>query len=73
MLKLNRTVNLSLFQHHMKMDFLKKFTGSSNFVVGGSVAPGFEPVRELFEDYFQRGLESRAQLCVYLNQEIVVG
>ncbi len=40
--------------------------------VEGEVSPGFESVRELFEEGFARGLESAAQLCVYVGHECVV-
>ena len=54
------------------MEYLKKFT-RSNFTVQGSVAPGYEAVREMFEEYFKTGMETRAQLCVYVDQERVIG
>ena len=38
----------------------------------GSVAPGFEPVRELFEEHLRRGLEDRAQCCAFVNGVKVV-
>ena len=40
--------------------------------ISGSVEPGFEPVRELFESHFRRGLESNAQCCVYVEGKRVV-
>ena len=36
--------------------------------VSGRVAPGFESVRDLFEEGFTKGLETRGQLCVYVGQ-----
>ena len=55
------------------MEFLKKLSEGRSYVVDGSVAPGYEPVREMFEQYFQSGQESRAQLCVYVDQKLVIG
>ena len=49
------------------------FFSGYNYQTGGSVAPGFEPVREAFEQNFLNGLESRAQLCVYVGEEKVIG
>ena len=40
--------------------------------IEGRVSPGFESVREMFEDYFRRGEERHAQLCVYVGMECVV-
>ncbi len=40
--------------------------------VRGTVAPGFEPVRDLFRDHFKRGLEEDAQVCAYVEEEKVV-
>ena len=44
----------------------------TNYTIGGSVAPGFEPVREGFEQNFRDGLERDAQLCIYWQGKIVV-
>ena len=41
-------------------------------VIHGTVAPGFEPVRELFAENFRRGLEEDAQCCAYVGEEKVV-
>ena len=38
----------------------------------GFVAPGFESVKEMFENNFSRGAEESAQLCVYVGEEMVV-
>ena len=46
---------------------------SYNAKIGGFLAPGFEPVREVFKENFLSGLESRAQLCVFLGEEKVIG
>ena len=58
------------------MEFLRRLsspiTGAS-FTVAGTVVPGYEPVRDMFESYFRANMESRAQLCVYVDQEKVVG
>jgi len=40
--------------------------------VKGSVSPGYESVKELFENNFKRGAEESAQLCVYVGEEKVV-
>ena len=40
--------------------------------VQGSVSPGYESVKELFESNFKRGAEESAQLCVYVGEEKVV-
>ena len=58
------------------MEYLRRLsaplTGVS-FTVAGSVVPGYEPVRDVFESHFRANMESRAQLCVYVDQEKVVG
>ena len=54
------------------MNLYQNFTGR-NFKVSGSFVEGYQPVREAFEQNFRDGLESRAQLCVYVNQEKVIG
>ena len=41
--------------------------------ISGHVAPGFEPVKKELEEYFRNGMESRAQLCVYIGEEKVIG
>merc|ERR1712002_1067911 len=43
-----------------------------NYKVEGSVAPGYEAVREMFEENFKAGREDNAQLCVYVGEEMVV-
>jgi CubicO group peptidase (beta-lactamase class C family) len=45
---------------------------STDFVIGGSVAPGYEGVREAFAANFRAGRERDAQLVVYKGAEIVV-
>ena len=40
--------------------------------VEGSVSPGFESVKEMFEKNFRRGAEDSAQLCVYVGEEKVL-
>ena len=58
------------------MEYLRRLsaplTGVS-FTIAGSVVPGYEPVRDVFESHFRANMESRAQLCVYVDQEKVVG
>ena len=43
----------------------------SNYV-NGTVAPGFESVRTLFESNLSQSRDRNAQLCVYLGEECVV-
>ncbi len=40
--------------------------------VEGSVSPGYEPVRDLFESNFKRGREANAQCCAYVAGKKVV-
>ena len=58
------------------MEYLRRLsaplTGAS-FTVAGSVVPGYEQVRDVFETHFRANMESRTQLCVYVDQEKVVG
>lgn len=46
--------------------------GPDGFTVGGTVAPGYERVREAFESNYRAGLERDSQLCVYKDGEVVV-
>ena len=39
--------------------------------VEGTVSPGFESVKEMFENNFRRGADDSAQLCVYVGEEKV--
>ena len=41
-------------------------------VVMGTVAPGFEPVKALFEKNMRSLKERNAQLCVYVGEQCVV-
>ena len=43
----------------------------SEISISGSVAPGFEAVREEFENNFRNGLETNAQCCAYVGTEKV--
>jgi len=43
-----------------------------DYKVEGTVAPGYESVKEIFEENFRAGLEDNAQLCVYVGEELVV-
>ena len=45
---------------------------SSPVQVQGTVDPGFESVKEMFERNFARGAEESAQLCVYVEDRKVV-
>ena len=38
----------------------------------GSVSPGFETVKEMFETMLRTGCDKRAQLCVYVGDQRVV-
>ncbi len=40
--------------------------------IRGHVAPGFEPVKEVFAEHFRQGVESEAQCCAYVGEEKVV-
>ena len=44
----------------------------AQYQVEGSVAPGYETVRQMFEDNFKSGSEENSQLCVYVDGEVVV-
>ena len=45
---------------------------SHHISIQGTVSPGYETVRQVFESHFQRGLESNAQCCVYVEGKRVV-
>ena len=45
---------------------------SKDVQINGTVAPGYEPVKEMFTDNFRKGREESAQLCVYVGEEKVV-
>eukprot|EP00092_Neocalanus_flemingeri_P035097 GFUD01038195.1.p1 GENE.GFUD01038195.1~~GFUD01038195.1.p1 ORF type:complete len:419 (+),score=109.73 GFUD01038195.1:184-1440(+) len=47
-------------------------TYGKNYKVEGTVAPGYETVKEMFEENFRAGREENAQLCVYVGDEVVV-
>jgi len=57
---------------HTIMSSLYQYFFPSPFSVEGTVAPGYQPVRQLFEENFQAGEESCAQLCVYLGEERII-
>ncbi len=42
-----------------------------SYKVGGTVAGGFEPVKEEFVKLFEQGREDCSQLCVFRGQEKV--
>merc|ERR1712130_1069288 len=46
--------------------------GQGQSTIEGTVAPGYESVKELFEENFRTGRETSAQLCVYVGEEKVV-
>jgi len=45
---------------------------SKDVTINGTIAPGYEPVKEMFADNFNKGREENAQLCVYVGEEKVV-
>ena len=45
---------------------------NSDIKVEGTCSPGYESVKELFIKNFHNGLEDRAQLCIYVNNNCVV-
>ena len=45
---------------------------NSAIKVEGTCSPGYESVKELFIKNFHNGLEDRAQLCIYVNNNCVV-
>ena len=49
------------------------FFSGYNFTLKGDCDPQFEPLRRELEEYFRTGLESRAQLCVFVGEEKVIG
>ena len=56
-------------QQQQKMNIFSDY----NFTLSGSCAPQFEPLRRELEEYFRSGMESRAQLCVFVGDEKVIG
>ena len=47
-------------------------TNGRNFTIQGTVAPGYESVKKMFEENFRAGLEDNAQLCVYVGEQLVL-
>jgi len=43
-----------------------------DFIVEGTVSPGYESVRLMFEELFEQGSEENSQLCAYVGGERVV-
>lgn len=43
-----------------------------SYKIGGTVRPGFEGVKQAFEENFRKGLERDAQLAIYHQGELVV-
>ena len=56
-------------QHQQRMNIFSDY----NFTLSGSCDPQFEPLRRELEEYFRTGMESRAQLCVFVGEEKVIG
>merc|ERR1711970_1163478 len=72
----NQTLGASITVH-IKHSF--SFSSDNNTMgqpysveVHGTVAPGYESVKNMFEDNFKQGREDSAQLCVYVGEELVV-
>lgn len=42
------------------------------YTIQGTVAPGYEAVRDLFERHFADGVEDKAQVCAYVRGQKVV-
>ena len=47
-------------------------TYGKHYAIEGTVAPGYETVKEMFEENFRAGREDNAQLCVYVGEKLVV-
>ena len=45
---------------------------SKTATISGEVSPGYESVRDMFKDNLERGKERNAQLCVYVDGQVVV-
>lgn len=45
---------------------------SKQYIIEGTVAPGYESVKKIFEANFSRGADENSQLCVYVGEEKVV-
>ena len=45
---------------------------NSALIIDGEVAPGFEPVRQLYEHNMRTLTEANTQLCVYVDGKMVV-
>ncbi len=45
---------------------------ASKVRIDGTCAKGFEPVKKEFERMLTKGDEANLQLCVYVDQEVVV-
>jgi len=54
------------------MSIFAKMFSPQEVTVHGSVAEGLEPVKELFQEQFNKGEELSAQVCVYLKGQKVV-
>ena len=49
-----------------------RFGSVEDIRIHGSVSPGYESVRDMFEENFKKGSEINAQLCVYVKERKVV-
>ena len=49
-----------------------KKSQEKQYKIQGTVAPGYESVRKMFEDNFVSGSDEKSQLCVYVGDRLVV-
>ena len=49
------------------MECISRDSQEKQYEIQGTVAPGFEPVRAMFEQHFQDGVEDKAQVCAYVR------
>ena len=49
-----------------------KKSQEKQYKIEGTVAPGYESVKRMFEDNFVSGSDEKSQLCVYVGDRIVV-
>ena len=47
-------------------------TTRGDFIIEGTVAPGYESLRQMFETNYELGCEENSQLCIYVGEEKVV-
>ena len=49
-----------------------KKSPEKQYKIHGTVAPGYESVRKMFEDNFISGSDDKSQLCVFVGERLVV-